>query len=35
MMFLGSDNGIYFNPTPNDTNLEDMETINRMKLMER
>ena len=27
--------GIYFNPTPNDPNLEDMETINRLKLLGR
>ena len=31
----GDQCGIFFNPTPNDTNLEDMETINRMKLMGR
>ncbi len=35
LMFLGNDNGIYFNPTPNDPNLEDMETINRLKLLGR
>lgn len=35
LMFRGNDNGIYFNPTPNDTNLEDMETINRLKLLGR
>ncbi len=35
LMFLGDDNGIYFNPTPNDTNLEDVETINRLKLLGR
>jgi hypothetical protein len=27
--------GIFFNPTPNDPNLEDMETINRLKLLGR
>ena len=26
---------IYFNPTPNDLNLEDVETINRLKLLGR
>lgn len=35
LMFRGNDNGIYFNPTPNDPNLEDMETINRLKLLGR
>ena len=35
LMFRGNDNGIYFNPTPNDTNLEDVETINRLKLLGR
>ena len=35
LTFLGNDNGIYFNPTPNDTNLEDMETIKRLKLLGR
>ena len=35
LMFRGNDNGIYFNPTPNDSNLEDMETINRLKLLGR
>ena len=31
----GDQCGIFFNPTPNDTNLEDMETINRLKLLGR
>ena len=31
----GDQCGIFFNPTPNDTNLEDMETINRLKLIGR
>ena len=35
LMFLGNDNGIFFNPNPNDTNLEDMETINQLKLLGR
>ena len=35
LMFRGNDNGIYFNPTSNDPNLEDMETINRLKLLGR
>jgi hypothetical protein len=35
LLFRGNDNGIYFNPTPNDTNLEDMETINCLKLLGR
>jgi len=35
LMFRGNDSGIFFNPTPNDTNLEDMETINRLKLLGR
>ena len=35
LMFRGNDNGVFFNPTPNDTNLEDMGTINRLKLLGR
>ena len=35
LMFRGNDNGIYFNPTPNDPHLEDMVTINRLKLLGR
>lgn len=31
----GDQCGIFFNPTPNDPNLEDMETINRLKLLGR
>ena len=31
----GDQCGIFFNPTPNDHNLEDMETINRLKLLGR
>ena len=31
----GDQCGIFFNPTPNDTNLEDTETINRLKLLGR
>ncbi len=32
LMFRGNDNGIYFNPTPNDTNLEDMHTFKESEL---
>lgn len=35
LMFRGNDNGVYFNPTPNDPNLEDRETINRLQLLGR
>lgn len=31
----GDQCGIFFNPTPNDPNLEDMETIKRLKLLGR
>ena len=34
LMFRGNDNGIYFNPTPNDTNLEDMKTFKESELRE-
>jgi len=34
LMFRGNDNGIYFNPTPNDTNLEDMATYKKAELMD-
>lgn len=34
LMFRGNDNGIYFNPTPNDTNLEDIETYKKAELMD-
>ncbi len=31
----GDQCGVFFNPTPNDPNLEDTETINRLKLLGR
>jgi hypothetical protein len=35
MSFGGNEDGIYFNPIPNDPNLEDMETVNRLKQIGR
>lgn len=32
LMFRGNDCGIYFNPNPNDTNLEDMKTFKESEL---
>ena len=35
MSFGGHEDGIYSNPIPNDPNLEDIETVNRLKQIGR
>ena len=35
LLFRSDGSGIYFNPTPNDTNLEDMKTYKESELRER